>query len=139
MTELNSAGPERKVLVIEDNPADVVLLKVALRRAGIECELSVIADGGAALEMVRAQEVTAPDLVIMDLNLPKVGGGEILAAMRSSVHFGDVPVVILTSSNSIREREQLAAYKIVRHLTKPADLTEFFTVGTVIKDILDRL
>jgi two-component system response regulator len=74
--------------------------------------------------------------VLLDLNLPKADGREILEAMRASDSLSKVPVVILTSSNSLREREQLIALRISRHIVKPPDLAEFIKLGTVVKEVL---
>jgi CheY-like chemotaxis protein len=129
-------GRKARLLIIEDNPGDVTLLGLALTRAEVNCEVSVIEDGGAALEFVRQHEPSVPDLVILDLNLPKADGREVLSAMRSVEAFADVPVVIWTSSNAPHERTQLNALGVSRYLVKPPDLDEFLKLGGVIKDVL---
>jgi CheY-like chemotaxis protein len=129
-----------RLILIEDNPGDVGLFRWALHQAGVECELTVIQDGGAALELIRrenrASEPNVPDLVILDLNLPKASGKEILAAMRSAPAFANVPVVIWTSSNALTDREQLEALRITRYLVKPSELREFKTLGVSISEML---
>ncbi len=129
-------GRKARLLIIEDNPGDVTLLSLALERAGVDCEVSVIEDGGAAIELLRQKEPPIPDLVILDLNLPKADGREVLSAMRSVEAFADVPVVIWTSSNAPHEREQLNALRVTRYLVKPPDLNEFLKLGDVIGDVL---
>src|SRR5215475_8799665 len=104
----NDSSEKSRLLVIDDNDGDVRLFRLALDRAEVNCELRVIADGGSALDFVREESGSAnpsiPDLVVLDLNLPKADGREILAAMRASRNFADVPVVIWTSSNTPRDR-----------------------------------
>ncbi|HEY1240652.1 MAG TPA: response regulator, partial [Bryobacteraceae bacterium] len=84
-----------RILVIEDNPADVELLRMALRHAGLDCELTIIDDGADALALVSRQPPASAadlDLAIIDLNLPKHGGEEILEALRANPDLTDLPV-----------------------------------------------
>lgn len=129
-----------RLLVIDDNSGDVRLFRWALEHAEVDCDLDVIADGGAAMDFVREESSranpTIPDLVVLDLNLPKADGREILAAMRASQRFADVPVVIWTSSSTPRDRDQLASLRIDRYIVKPAELDEFLKLGSVIKALI---
>jgi two-component system, chemotaxis family, response regulator Rcp1 len=133
---------ERKIqiLVIEDNPADVDLLRRAFRSAQLECELILLEDGAEALAYVRRLDASlgaaAPDLAVLDLNLPKNDGIEVLQAMRASSVFARVPVAILSSSASSRERARIAQYGIGRYITKPPDLDEFLRIGVVLKELV---
>ena len=79
-----------------------------------------------------------PNLILLDLNLPKADGREILTEIRSGTTFANVPVVILTSSSSSREREELQALRIARHITKPSDLNDSLKLGFVVKEVLDQ-
>ena len=124
------------MLIIEDNPGDVTLLNLALQRSEVDCEVSVIDDGGAALEFVRQNGSPVPDLVILDLNIPKADGREVLSAMRSIEAFANVPVVIWTSSNAPHERAQLNALRITRYVVKPPELNEFLKLGDIVKGML---
>ena len=130
-----------KILMIEDNPGDVELFRFALEHAKLNCELIVISDGGEALALIEEDSSPTremPDLVLLDLNLPKVGGREILTAMRSGTAFVSVPVVIFTSSSSRREREELEPLRVARHITKPSDLDEFLKIGAVVREVLEE-
>jgi len=130
----------QQVLVVEDNPADVQLLRWALERASLDCELVVIDDGSAALDFVQQRgayaDARVPDLALLDLNLPKYDGIEILQALRSNKAFAEVPVAILSSSSSPRERARLDTFGVARYITKPADLEQFLAIGFVLKDLL---
>jgi len=134
-------GRKIRILLIEDNLGDVDLIRFALQRAKLDCELTVINDGGEALALVRRVNAlpnpVVPDLILLDLNLPKADGREILTEMRSTSTFADVPVVILTSSSWLREREQLESLRIARHITKPPDLDAFLRLGFVVREVLD--
>jgi CheY-like chemotaxis protein len=127
-----------RILVLEDNPADVELLRLALLDAGVVCELAVIDDGADALAHIRRcqEPKEAPDLAIIDLNLPKHGGLELLEEIRSSRALADLPVVILSSSSSPRERDSIAKLRVRRHIVKPPGLDEFLRIGSEVKNIL---
>src|SRR5579862_1756417 len=92
-----------QILVIEDNAADVHLLRMALEEAGVTFGLTVIEDGATALAFIRHEgqyfQAPKPDLAVLDLNLPKVGGMEVLEALRHSSDMSNVPVAMVTSSS----------------------------------------
>ncbi len=129
-----------RLMLVEDNPGDVRLFRWALEHAKISCELMVLEDGGAALALVdrenQAPAPSVPDLVVLDLNLPKASGKEVLAAMRDTAAFSQVPVVIWTSSKAMSDKAQLDALRVKRYLLKPAELNEFMTLGALIGDLL---
>jgi len=134
-------GAKAQILVIEDNPADVEILRYALDNAKVVCELIVIADGGEALAFFEQRGKLpsngAPDLAILDLNLPRYDGIELLEAMRANRVFDTVPVADLSSSSSPRDRARIEAFGITRYITKPPDLEEYMRIGTVVKQILE--
>lgn len=138
----NLVGRKPHVLLVEDNPGDVELLRLALGAAEIDCELMVIDDGGEALALVRQQgkysDIPVPDLAILDLNIPKNDGLEILAAIRTNQPFENLPVAILSSSPWLRERAILEPFHISRYITKPADLDEFLSIGMIVKELLSE-
>jgi two-component system response regulator len=129
-----------KILVVEDNPNDVELLRMALREAEIECDLTVIDDGGDALAFVERQSAPegCPDLAILDLNLPRRDGVEVLHGMRSNPVFSDVPVAVLSSSALPREKARVEKLHILRYMLKPSDLDEFLKIGGAVKELLSE-
>jgi len=130
---------ERKarILVLEDNPADVDLLRRALGAAEVDCELTVIDDGAEALTLVReAGEAALLALVIIDLNLPKHSGIEILKEMRANQRFSHLPVIVLSSSVTGREKDKMDRFHVERFVTKPLDLDEFLGIGLIVKELL---
>ena len=128
-----------RILVVEDNPADVYLLRQALKQAGLNCELKVIDDGAEALEFVRNHTPTEKenfDLAILDLNLPTNNGIEVLAAIRQNGALSDMLVVVLTSSAAPLERSQVEQLRVVRFITKPPNLADFLKIGDMLKEVL---
>lgn len=128
------------LLLVEDNPGDVELFRWALEQEKLDFDLQILTDGGAALEMIHSESAAAspavPDLVVLDLNLPRADGREVLKELRASRTFARVPVMIMTSSTSVREREQLKPLNVARHITKPADLSGFLGLGTQVLEVL---
>jgi CheY-like chemotaxis protein len=132
------AHERNHLLVVEDNPADVDLLRRALVGAQVDFELSVVDDGADALALLQpGAGAPAPDLAIVDLNLPKHSGLEVIERMRAHPTFRDVPVVILTSSSAPQDRSSLDAFRIKKYIVKPADLDEFMRIGFEIREVLE--
>ena len=139
------AGGERgarrvRVVVAEDNPGDVRLLEEALAGLGRPLEVCPIADGLEVLRFVRREgphaERPVPDLFLLDLNLPKHDGREILVAIRASADLARVPVVVLTSSGAPHDRRELLRLGADRFVRKPCRLDELVAVGRVVAALL---
>ena len=121
-----------EVLLIEDNEADVELMRQGLRGTGASINLMVIMDGREALNFLEAKK-TLPGFIILDLNLPGVNGFDLLKALKSNDDLREIPVVIFSTSSAKRDIDrayQLAANGYVR---KPADLDEFYQAVGAIK------
>jgi CheY-like chemotaxis protein len=129
-----------RILLVEDNPGDVDLLRLALKTACFECDLTVVDDGGEAIAMVKRQakyaHLAPPDLVILDLNIPKNDGIEIIETMRATDLFRDTRVVVLSSSSSPRDYAKLERFHIARYIRKPPDLDEFLNIGAQLKQLV---
>lgn len=126
------------VLLVEDNPGDVRLTEVAVSEIGVDLELTVATDGEDALEQLSARYQAAsssvPDLVLLDLNLPRTGGFEFLTRLQDHPALARIPVLVLTSSNAtedILESYDLAANA---YLTKPTDPDEYVEMLDIIVD-----
>jgi CheY-like chemotaxis protein len=121
-----------RILVAEDNPADIYLLREAMSHHGDTVQLIVVSDGEEALEFIngtgRHVGAVAPDLIVLDLNLPKSDGGDVLKRLREKAGYAAVPVVVLTSSDSPRDRNFIASLG-AEFVTKPSDLDEFLALG----------
>jgi CheY-like chemotaxis protein len=126
-----------QVLLAEDNAADVYLIREALREHGVNCELRVAADGQEVLEILKGNRthVEKIKLIILDLNLPRHDGIEILERLRGT-GLRNIPVVVLTSSDSQRDRDLAVQLGAVRFLRKPSELEQFLSLGAVFKELL---
>ena len=126
---------------MEDNPGDVGLIREALEANSIECELAVIADGETAIQFIQGLEADherCPDLVILDLNLPRRSGWEVLQIMRAGAGCGRMPIMILTSSDNEKDRSQATRLGASEYVRKPTRLADFMKVGGAIGQILKR-
>ena len=129
-----------RILLVEDNTADVYLFRKAFVAAELNFELTVIEDGGRAIASVRGEGEYAgsrvPDLVVLDLSLPKHDGIQVLEAIRATKRFANVPVVITSSSRSPPARLKDEHLQVVRYIMKPPDLEDFLQIGRALKEIL---
>jgi CheY-like chemotaxis protein len=129
------------ILLAEDNPADVQLVREALEDRAVTCRLRVAADGDQAIKFIeqvdRDSTVSCPKLLLLDLHLPGHDGEAILRRLRASERCGQTPVVILTSSDSPRDREKAAANAALHYFRKPATLEQFLQLGDIVANILD--
>jgi CheY-like chemotaxis protein len=129
-----------RILIVEDNRSDVVLLRHALAEHGVRYEPTLIADGEEAIQFVTGPpEGGLPSLVILDLNLPKRDGLEVLSAIRASDRLREVPVVILTTSDSPVEQERAERTGVRAYLRKPPDLESFLALGAVLRGICEEV
>jgi len=128
-----------KILLAEDNPADVYLIREALHEHGVECILEVASDGGEVLRIIAGDHEVddeAPGLIVLDLNLPRHDGIEILERLRESQRLAGVPVVVLTSSDSPQDRRIATHLGARRYLRKPSSLEQFLDLGLIFKELL---
>jgi len=138
MSTTGTQEPKIRILLIEDNPTDVELFRRALGAAGLAYDLTVLEDGAEALALWRRPDTEGvlPDLVVLDLNLPKHDGVEVLQAMRATTRYTAVPVAILSSSSSLRERARIEPFRVSRYITKPPDLDQFMMIGFTVKELV---
>jgi CheY-like chemotaxis protein len=126
------------ILLVEDNPGDVRLTIEALREGKVHNQLSVARDGVEALAFLRQEgqfaESPRPDVILLDLNLPKKDGREVLAEIKADERLRRIPVVVLTTSKA--EEDILRSYALHAncYVTKPVDLEQFITVVRSIED-----
>ena len=129
-----------RIVVIEDNDSDVFLLGRALKLQNFQFEMVHLLNGREALAFIRREgayaEAAVPNLILMDLNLSKYTGEDILRAIRGSKHLAGVPVCAWSSSQSSRDRSMLEELGVSQFITKPAGLDQFLAIGKLIKDLL---
>ena len=124
-----------QIILVEDNEGDVFLVRRALSQNSVPYELRLARNGEDALRIVsEAGEGVRPDIFVLDLNLPRMGGGQVLEKIRSNPTFNDTPVIVLTSSDSARDRARALELGADRYLCKPTDLRSFMDLGRVIRD-----
>ena len=127
-----------EILLVEDNPGDVRLTKEGLAESKVRNNLHVARDGVEAMAFLRREGEHAgavrPDLIVLDLNLPRMDGREVLSAVKSDARFKTIPVVVLTTSRA--EQDVLRSYELQANcfITKPGDLEQFLTVVRSIED-----
>ncbi len=126
------------VLLVEDDPGDVLMTREAFAENKVANRLAVVSDGVSALEFLRKEgehaDAPTPDLVLLDLNLPRMDGREVLAAMKSDDELRRIPVVVLTTSEA--EEDVLRSYSLHAnaYVTKPVDFERFIDVVRQIDD-----
>lgn len=135
-----SANRAARILVIEDNGSDVFLLDRALKKQDLEFELVHLLSGSEGLAFIRRQGAYAdaiiPNLILVDLNLSKYTGKDILREIRSAKYLEGVPVCVWSSSRSRRDEALLKELGVSQFISKPSGVSQFMEIGKVIKDLL---
>jgi two-component system response regulator len=132
-----------EVLLVEDDPGDVVMTQEAFADARLSATLHVTRDGVEALDFLRHgpgyDAAPRPDLVLLDLNLPRLAGHEVLAAIRGDAELTQLPVVVLTTSSAQGDVEASYRLHANAHVTKPTDYAGFTEVLAGIEDFFTRV
>jgi chemotaxis family two-component system response regulator Rcp1 len=138
MSARADVGPAIEILLVEDNPGDVRLTKEVLKEGRIHNRLNVANDGVEALDFLHRRGVYADakpqDLILLDLNLPRMNGQEVLTEIKNDPELKHIPVVVLTTSSA--EEDVVCAYDLHAncYITKPVDLNQFVQVVQSIED-----
>ena len=129
---------EIRILLVEDNEGDILLTLEALREARIGNEVDVVKDGDRAVQFLKKEgefkDAYTPDLILLDINLPRMDGFEVLAVIKSDERLSVIPVIMLTTSDS--EKDILESYKHHAncYITKPVNFENFMNVIQTIKE-----
>ncbi len=129
-------NPTVKILLVEDNPADIELTREAFEESDFDNELTVIEDGAEALEYLyecRNQDQQTPEIILLDINLPQVNGLEILQKVKSDEQLRKIPVVILTSSADDMDIFNSYQNYCSGYITKPVNIENFMAVAKKIE------
>jgi two-component system, chemotaxis family, response regulator Rcp1 len=124
---------EVHILLVEDNEGDIILTQEALKEAKIRNKISVARDGEEALTMLQSSTII-PDLILLDINLPKIDGLEVLITIKANDRFKMIPVIMLTTSAAERDIMTSYANHANCFITKPVDLARFMDVVRTIED-----
>jgi CheY-like chemotaxis protein len=131
-TDSPASAPVR-ILLAEDNPGDVWLIQEALRTSGPPHSVTVVSDGQEALRLIGVGQpdlpAEPPDLLVLDLNLPRVDGGTVIERLRDDGRSNRIPVVLLSSSTAPWDIEKASEVPHGTYMTKPSDLDEFMALG----------
>jgi CheY-like chemotaxis protein len=138
-----SAEIERfSLLLVEDSPADVYLVREAMLHEGLNVDLNVVEDGEKAIEIVNrvdaGGETRAPELMLLDINVPRRTGNEVLERIRRSPRCARIPVLMISSSDSPAERGRAFALGANGYFRKPSSLSEFMQLGKVVRQLRDQ-
>lgn len=136
---MNPSTQERIILLVEDNPGDVRLVREALENQPRHSQLHVVADGIEALAFLRREGSQAgtrrPDLILLDLNLPRMDGRELLAELKSDPELACIPVVVFTSSDADGDVERAYGLHANCYVPKPADLDRYLAAVRAIEEL----
>lgn len=128
-------------MLVEDNPTDVFVIKEVLEGCGPDLDVHSVTNGQAALlyvqELDRDEKAPRPALVLLDLNLPKVTGIEVLRALRSSSRCSGVPVIVVTSSSAEADRHAAQQLGAQGYFQKPSELAAYMELAELVKRALD--
>lgn len=126
------------ILLVEDSPGDIRLTREAFREATVPNTLSVVADGVEAMEFLhrrgRYVEAPRPDLILLDLNLPRMDGREVLASIKENTDLATIPVVVLTTSDAETDIQESYSRRANSYLVKPVDVDSFFSQVRSLED-----
>ena|SRR5215471_16953342 len=129
-----------RILLIEDSEPDVCLVREALEQNGVEYDLLVLSDGESGVDFIQRLDGDgvgpSPRLILLDLNLPRKSGAQVLECIRKSAACSNVPVVILTSSDSPKDKAITTQLGATEYFRKPSRLDEFMRLGPLVQRIL---
>jgi CheY-like chemotaxis protein len=129
-----------QILLAEDSAADVALVRIALRDQNLDHVLHVARDGEEAITFIEKADndskLPGPDLLLLDMHLPKYDGEAILKVLRSTERYGQIPVVVMTSSDAPQDHDRAQKHAAMFYFRKPSRLKEFIQLGLIVSEIL---
>ena len=136
MTETNPR--RRRVFLVEDNPGDVYLIELALKSEKIDCQLTHFDNGEDALKaLLETANAQLPDLILVDLNLPRLDGKQLVRRVREQPGLSKIPIAVLTSSYSPRDYDDVLKLGAKKYIHKPTRLQDFLhTTGGAMRELL---
>ncbi len=139
---MDTASVRCQIVLAEDNPADVGLVRQALRDHEVHCDLFVIPDGEAVVTFIDSLDLDGklpcPDLLLLDMHLPKRNGNEILRHLRASERCGQTPVIVFTASEAASDRHNAEKNAAIHYFQKSSSLDQFMQLGRIVKEVLSR-
>jgi CheY-like chemotaxis protein len=130
------------ILLAEDSAADVGIVRIALRDQNLNHILHVARDGEEAIAFINRADTDSkapgPDLLLLDMHLPRYNGEQILQRLRSTERYAQTPVVVMTSSSALEDQDRAQKHAALFYFRKPSRLEEFIQLGVIVRDILTR-
>jgi two-component system, chemotaxis family, response regulator Rcp1 len=126
-----------RILLVEDSPSDVRLIREALKQTPLQVQIALARDGVEAMEYLRQSEVgvvNRPDIILLDLNLPRKNGREVLAEVKATPSLKQIPVLIMTSSKADEDVRQAYSLNANCYITKPENLQDYVDVVRSIEN-----
>jgi len=134
---MKGKGHAADILIVEDSPSDVFLAQEALKQTNESCRVHVVNDGVEAMEFLRRQgshvNAPRPDLILLDLNMPRKDGREVLLEIKNDEKLKSIPVLVLTSSSADQDIHKAYSLHANCYITKPADFARFKAVINAIQ------
>jgi CheY-like chemotaxis protein len=142
-TEQQGGSAAIEILLVEDNPCDVILFRHILRKSSHAYSLTVVMDGAQAIQRLKnsraGNDAERPDVIFLDLNLPGESGAEVLAEMKADPVLSAIPVAVLTGSDHVRDRDTCTLLGVDAYFNKSAVLQDFFKLSSDIDSFLTSL
>jgi CheY-like chemotaxis protein len=130
----------RQIFIVEDSKTDLFLIREAIQMAGVDGDLHFANDGQEATKFIADADADpaapCPDLVLLDLNLPKRNGEDVLRSLRQSARCRDVIVVVVSSSDTPKDRTGIDGLGVAAYFKKPSDFSEYMKLGPLVKTLL---
>jgi CheY-like chemotaxis protein len=130
-----------RLLLVEDSPADVYLVREAIKKEGLNFHLEVADNGEAAIQILNRMDSDPdeppPGLLLLDLNVPRKDGTQVLDRLRHSPRCGAIPVIMISSSDSPRDRRRAQELGVTEYFLKPSRLAEFMSLGKMVRRLCD--
>jgi chemotaxis family two-component system response regulator Rcp1 len=131
-----------RILIAEDSKSDVYLIRQALKKSGIDAQIHVTDDGEKTVtffEQADADpEAPCPDIVLLDINMPRYKAADVMRRLRASARCNNALVLIVTSSDSQRDRDEMDALGANGYFRKPSEFLEFMKLGPLVQDLLTQ-
>ena len=130
-----------QIFIVEDNPADILLVREALTEHGLVFDLQAAGNGESAIAYIdaldRGDTPSCPDVVLLDLNLPRKSGEEVLERLRRSSRCTDVPTIVITSSEDPGDQAAASRLGVTHYFRKPTDLAAFMELGGLVRTLAE--
>jgi CheY-like chemotaxis protein len=131
-----------QILIAEDSKPDVFLIRQALAKSGVKAQIYMTDDGEKTVKFLERADADpdapCPHLILLDINMPRYKGGDILRKLRASARCKNALVLVITSSDSQRDREEMEALGANGYFRKPSEFSEFMKLGDLVREVLDQ-